>query len=91
VISYGRLEIHGLHFPQGRNVIADWFARLLAQEQSDFQALMRILAKTRQWHRGTFKLLGKQYPGRGELRFNTALQRKSFLERGEGSVHERKI
>jgi hypothetical protein len=116
--------------PQGRNVIADWYTGLLAQEQSDFQALMRILAKTRQWHRGAFKLLGGQYRGLGELRFDserkahrvigcfgpalgqftmligcfhkqrvytpanaldTALRRKRFLERGEGSVHERKI
>jgi Phage derived protein Gp49-like (DUF891) len=116
--------------PQGRNVIADWYTGLLAQEQSDFQALMRILAKTRQWHRGAFKLLGRQYRGLGELRFDserkahrvigcfgpalgqftmligcfhkqrvytpanaldTALRRKRFLERGEGSVHERKI
>jgi hypothetical protein len=116
--------------PQGRNVIADWYAGLQTQEQSDFKALMRILAKTRQWHSGAYKPLGKQYPGLGELRFysqrkahrvigyfgpgrgqftmligcfhkqkvytpanalGTALQRKSFLERGEGSVHERKI
>jgi hypothetical protein len=116
--------------PQGRNVIADWYAGLQTQEQSDFKALMRILAKTHQWHGGAYKPLGKQYLGLGELRFysekkayrvigyfgpsrgqftmligcfhkqrvytpasalDTALRRKRFLERGEGSVHERKI
>ena len=57
--------------PQGRNVIDDWYTGLLTQEQSDFKALLRILAKTRQWPRGAFKLLGRPYPGLGELRFES--------------------
>jgi hypothetical protein len=116
--------------PQGRNLIADWYARLLRQEQSDFMVLIRILANTRQWPRGAYRPLGKQYSGLGELRFtserkehrvigcfgpaagqftmlvgcfhkqrvytpanalDTAIQRRRFLERGEGSVRERKI
>jgi phage-related protein len=116
--------------PQGRNMIADWYARLLKQAQSDFMTLIRILAKTRQWKDPAFKHLKSKYQGMGEIRFtserkehrvigfrwpgpqqftmligcfhkqrvytpanalDTALQRKRFLEQGEGSVHDRKI
>lgn len=57
--------------PQGRNVIADWPARLLRQEQSDFMALIQILAKTRQWKDPAFKYLKSQYQGMGEIRFTS--------------------
>jgi hypothetical protein len=116
--------------PQGRNVIDDWYKRLLRQEQSDFMALIRILAKTREWKDPAFKQLKGKYQGMGELRFtserkahrvigvvwprprqftmligcfhkqrvytpanalDTAFQRKGFLERGKGSVRDRKI
>jgi|SRR6266850_2921146 len=116
--------------PQGRNVIDDWYKRLLRQEQSDFRALIRILAKTRQWKYPALKQLKGKYQGMDELRFtserkehrviglvwpnpqqftmligcfhkqrvytpanalDTALQRKRFLERGEGSIRDRKI
>jgi phage-related protein len=116
--------------PQGRNVIEDWYKGLLAQEQSDFRALIRILAKTQQWQEPAFKRLRGKYQGMGEIRFtserkahrvigfvwpkprqftmligcfhkqrvytptnalDTALQRKKFLEQGQGSIHERKI
>jgi phage-related protein len=57
--------------PQGRNMIADWHARLLRQEQSDFIALIRILAKTRQWKDPAFKQLKGKYQGMDELRFTS--------------------
>lgn len=116
--------------PQGGNMIADWHARLLKQEQSDFITLVRILARTQQWKGPAFRRLGGEHQGMGEIRFtserkahlvigfvwpspqqftmligcfhkqrvytpanalDTALQRKRFLERGEGSTRERGI
>jgi len=116
--------------PQGRNVIADWHAGLLRQEQSDFLAVIRILAKMQHWRGRAFKPLKGPYQGMGEIRytserkehrvigfvwpsaqqftmligcfhkqrvyhptnaFNTALQRRKFLEQGKGSIRERKI
>jgi hypothetical protein len=116
--------------PQGRNVITDWHAGLLRQEQSDFLAVIRILAKMQPWRGRAFKILTGKYQGMGEIRFtserkehrvigfvwpsprqftmligcfhkqrvyhpanafDTALQRKKFLEQGKGSVRERKI
>lgn len=53
-------------------MIADWYAGLLTQEQSDFKAFMRILAKTREWRYPAFKwLTGKKYRELGELRFES--------------------
>src|SRR5687767_14569436 len=58
--------------PQGRNMIADWYGKLLTQERADFDTFIRILAKTRQWHRDDFRWLkGKRYAGLGELRFKS--------------------
>jgi hypothetical protein len=58
--------------PRGRNMIADWYGKLLTQEQADFDTLIRILAQTRQWHRDDFRWLrGKPYAGLGELRFKS--------------------
>ena len=57
----------------GRNPITDWYADLLPQEQSDFDTLIRILAKTQKWQSSEFKLLrGKSYAGLGEFRFKSA-------------------
>jgi hypothetical protein len=58
--------------PQGRNMIADWYAGLLTQEQSDFDALIQVLAKMRQWQEPAFKRLkGRAYRGLGEIRFTS--------------------
>jgi hypothetical protein len=57
---------------QGRNAITDWYDRLLSQEQTDFDTMIRILAKTRQWRMPEFRWIkGRPYAGLGEIRFTS--------------------
>jgi phage-related protein len=58
--------------PVGRNVIQDWYDRLLMRERADFDAFIRILAKTAEWKYPDFRWLqGKKYRGIGEIRFDS--------------------
>jgi hypothetical protein len=58
--------------PGRRNVITDWYKKVLPQVRADFDELIGILETKREWQRPEFKRLkGKQYRGLGELRWNT--------------------
>lgn len=59
--------------PGGRNQIAEWYKRFSPQVRSDFDTLLGILRRTREWRKPEFKLLkGKLYKGLGEIRWETA-------------------
>lgn len=52
--------------------MTDWYKQLLSQEQTDFDTLIRILAKTRQWRMPEFRWIkGRPYAGLGEIRFTS--------------------
>ena len=58
--------------PTGRRPLLDWYRSLSKQAQADFDELIRILEKTREWREPAFKRLqGKKYKGLGELRWKT--------------------
>jgi hypothetical protein len=57
---------------RGRNVIQDWYAGLLMRERTDFDAFIRLLARTAEWRYPDFRWLrGKKYRGLGEIRFES--------------------
>jgi hypothetical protein len=59
--------------PSGRNQIADWYTGLRPQVKADFDRLIQILERTREWREPFFKRLkGKKYRGLGEFRWETA-------------------
>ncbi|MBI3799143.1 MAG: type II toxin-antitoxin system RelE/ParE family toxin [Deltaproteobacteria bacterium] len=56
----------------GRNPIGDWYKGLSPQAKADFDRLLQILERTREWREPAFKRLqGKKYRGLGELRWLT--------------------
>ena len=53
-----------------KNLIQEWYGRQDISVQVEFDATVKILAKTEEWRKAKeFKVLNRQHAGLGELRF----------------------
>jgi len=59
--------------PAGINQIKKWSKKsLTVQSRSDFETMLAILAKQKQWGNPDFKILSGKNSGMGEIRFKSA-------------------